>query len=108
MSVMNTPHNLTALAESETVLDLVTVANEATGQVLMGMLLVGVFFIILMVMGKEGFEKAMIVASYCCFILSLFLRYAGMINFLFVILFLAIAAFTTLYMGLAKGRSGDP
>ena len=104
MGLMDTPHNLTALSESETVTDLVTVANDATGQTLMGLFLIGIFFIILMVMGKNGFEKAMIVASYSCFILSLFLRYAGMINFLFVILFLAIAAFTTLYMGLSKNR----
>lgn len=107
MSVMDTPHNLTKLAEADTVRKLVGVANTATDNTLTGMLLIGVFFIILMVLGKSGFDKAILVASYCCFILSLFLRYAGLINFIFVILFLALAAFTTLYMGLAARRGGQ-
>jgi len=104
MALMNATYNLSALAESETVLDVVTVANNATGQILMGLFLVAVFFIMMMILSKNGFDNALVISSFACFILSLFLRFANMINFLFVIFFLAITAFMLFYMVVVKRR----
>ena len=89
MGLNNTPYDLINLSKSETVLDIVKYSNTSSNGVLAGGLLVALFFIILTRLGvKDGYSNGLLVSSWICFIVSLFLKYAGLINDLFVLGFL--------------------
>lgn len=77
--------------------DIVVFANNTTGQVLMGLFMLSIFFVMLMFLKRYEMKSALLVSSYACFILSAMLGFAGLLNFLFVLGFLIITAFMTLY-----------
>jgi hypothetical protein len=96
-------YNLTNLTNAKTLPDLVVIANNATNQIFMGGYLVAFFIIMLMgLLVKFKFEESLLASSFACFILSLFLRQAQLINFTFVIGFLIITAMMGLYMFMKK------
>ena len=96
-------YNLTALKNAETIVDVIIAANNAYPnnaqgpQLLVGGFLVALFVVLLMMMKKANFTDRLLVASWLCFVLSLFLRVAELINFYFVIGFSLMAALTMLY-----------
>jgi len=97
-------YNLTGLMQADTIEDLIVVANNATNQIFIGGFLIAIFIVMLMVfIGRFEWERSVLASSFVCFILALFLRQANMINFIFVIAFPTIAAFTFLYISLSKG-----
>ena len=98
MAIMNGTYNLTRLAASERVIDLVDYANDSSDQMLVGMFLVGIFFVILLALSKWDFDARLFVGGFVCFLLSLVLKYAQLINILFVMFFFALFAFTGFYM----------
>ena len=95
-------YNLTQLQQSDTVYKLWLYANMSTGEILMGMLMVVAFFIIMMVLSGWDFTDRLLTSSFICFILSAILAYAKLLNFLFVIGFLAVLAFTVLFVILSR------
>ena len=96
-------YNMTELYAATTATDLVNFANNATSQFLTPAFCLAVFFVALLVMKRSNdFAEALMGASFVTFIFSLLLRYAGMINFMWVIGYLAILAFTLLYVYMVK------
>jgi hypothetical protein len=89
-------YNMTQLQAADSLFKLVQYANDATtGFVVIGFLL-SVFFIMLLALKRYEFSKALLVSSTVCFLLSLFLNYAKLINPIWSFVFLIIAAFTAL------------
>ena len=92
------PYNLTALQDATTPVEVITVANDFSGGVLVGGLVIAVFFIGLLAMKKYDFEAGLAVSSFGTFLISGMLAYANLLNFIFPLIFLAITAFTGLYI----------
>ena len=90
-------YNLSALQNSETITDIVVAANNATGQVLMGLFLVAIFIVFVLRLKKYDFEDTILASSFIFFILSVFLRQAQLVNFIVVLVFLVILAFSMMY-----------
>lgn len=100
---MPAPYNLTGLQNSTTFVDIAVYANTATNDILAGGFMVAIFMVMTMsFMIKTSFEKSVFASSFVSFVLSLFLRQAGLINFVFPLGFLVICAFAGLYLYAAK------
>ena len=95
-------YNMTALAESDTIYKLVLYANDATGEILLVLFSMAIFFIMLMVLKKWEFEKSLLVSSFISFLISIMLVYAELIQLVWALVFLVLAAFTALYMMMTK------
>lgn len=96
---LTTPYNLTRLQNSLNVNDLFRFANDSTSGALSGLGITAIFFVLTLAFkARASFEEAILASSFICFGLSLFLRYAGLINFMFVLGFLIIMAFSGLYV----------
>jgi len=91
-------YNFTELRAAETVYDLVIYANNSSGQLMMGLILFAVFFVFTLLFKRLGMAEALAGSSYVCFILSLYLSFALLVNFYITLAFLIIAAFATLYL----------
>jgi len=95
-------YNLTGLQTSVNIVDIFIWANGITGQMLFGMFLTAIFFIIMLVLKNEGFEQAIMVSSFICFVLSGFLVFAKLLNFYFMLAFIIILALTAFYVYVVK------
>jgi hypothetical protein len=96
--MMPAPYNLTNLTGSDTIVDLIVYSNQATNGIIVQGFLIAIFFILTMgFMVKSKFEDSVMASSFICFILSLFLRQAELVSFIFVIGFLVVTAFVGLY-----------
>jgi hypothetical protein len=91
-------YNMTDLQNADTFQKLFVVANDATGQILVGMFLIVIFILLTLILKRSSFKEGLLASSFVCFILSIFLRFANLISFEFVIGFLLIMALTGLYM----------
>lgn len=91
-------YNITALQNSDSLIELTSYANTVAENALMGMFMLAIFFVMVMVLKKWEIEKAVVVSSILCFVLSCILVYADLLSFIFPIAFLALAGLTTLYM----------
>ena len=95
-------YNMTALQDATTVGKLFVFANNSTGGVLSGLMMLAVFFIMLFSLKRWEFGDALLASSFVCFILSAVLSYAGLLNLLFTLGFLAIMSLTAFYMFVVK------
>jgi len=102
MGIMNATYNLTALANSSGVIDLIEVTNDATGKVLFGFFMVAIFFVLLLGLKRYGFDNAIAASSFACFILSVLLVFAELLNFIYVLGFFILMALTIFYMQMNK------
>lgn len=92
-------YNLTALTDSGSVVDMVLAANSYTGDVLMPLFLVSVFFVLIISYSlKFDFVGGLTVSGWVCFVLSSLLVFADLINILFPLGFLLLAAFGTFFL----------
>jgi len=91
-------YNMTQLQESTTMFKLVEFANDATGEILVGLFMIGLFFIIIMAMKRQSFEYSLMGASGVSFILSAVLANTHLLNFIFPLIFLIMFGLTTLYV----------
>lgn len=91
-------YNMTRLADVVSVEEIFTYANDSTNQILMGLIVIALFFIMLFVLKRWEFDKALLSSSFATFILALLLSYAQLVNFMFALFFLIIMAFTGFYM----------
>lgn len=89
---------MTALQASDTVFGLFSYANESTGQILFGLFMIGIFFIMLLSMKKLAFEYAIFAASGISFLLSALLAYTGLLNFSIPLVFLIVLALSGMYV----------
>jgi len=96
------PANMSELAGIETLSGLVIFANTAAEGVLFGGLMIAIFFVMLMILKKWEIEKALLASSFSCFILSMFLTYAKVLNLVFPLVFLIVMAFTLFYLFVTK------
>lgn len=91
-------YNMTRLANVISVEELFQYANDSTGQILMGLMLIALFFIMLFVLKRWEFDKSLLSSSFATFVLAVILSYAQLVNFMFALLFLIVMAFTAFYM----------
>lgn len=102
---MPAPYNLTNITNVQVPADLVVAANIYTESLFMGLMLIAIFIVFTMrFMVKNKFGESLLGSSFICFIASLFLRQAGLINFVFVIGFLVVMAFTGMLMYITRQR----
>ena len=96
--------NITELSTSVSVTDVVCVANSATEGILIGGFLLAVFFIMLFVLKRWDFDRAMLVSSWSCFLLASLASFMScrngdsLLSPYWALVFLILAAFTALYM----------
>lgn len=95
-------HNLTTLYAAETGSDLVIFANSVTGGVLFGGLTIALFVIMLYVLKRFDFDGALVASSFSCFIISGIATYGGLLNIMYPLTFLAILAFSGLFLWLSN------
>jgi len=92
-------YNLTQLSTAENVQDIVAFSNTATEPITtMGVISVSLFFIMIMVLLKWGFDRAFLVSSFMSFMLTSLLSWGGMLSMYYPFVFLSMTAFTYLYM----------
>lgn len=96
-------YNMTALQQVDTVGKLFQFADNSTGNLLFGFIIVAIFFIMLLVMKRWEFDKALLSSSFASFIMSLILSYAGYLSFFpWVLIFLIVMALTGFYMYMTR------
>ncbi len=96
---MMATYNLTLLSEANTILGLFEYANgHATGDqnVFMSLMMIAVYIIMLLALKKWSFAHGFLATNFVCTILSLFLVYADLLNFMFPLYFIVATAFTAL------------
>ena len=98
--------NLTGIQGNDTsFLNMIVVANDAVNGIFVGGFLIGLFIIqTVVIAGKVPTNTgALTLSAWFCFIYSIFFSMAGLLNFYFVIGFLTLSGFGTLYLYL-EGR----
>lgn len=90
-------YNMTELQQAVTPADLVTYVNNATGQLFMGLMLLSFFFVLLFILKRYEFDKALFSSGFSIFIISLVLMFAKWVNFYVMLFFLFLFALTGLY-----------
>ena len=102
-------YDLTNLTDSTSIIDVVRVANSASsyspsplmqGGVLVGGFLIVIFLVIIMIMRQYEFQDNILTAAFACFVLSIFLKYAGLVSTFVVFFFLIIMALDVFFMKL--------
>ena len=91
-------YNLTSLQDSLTISQVFVWANDATGQILFGLILIATFFVMLIVLKKYEFRSSLVSASWTVFIMSILFRAAGLVPILYPIGFLILTAGTMFYL----------
>jgi len=89
-------YNLTNLENSDTIFDLFTYANSASGSILFGFFTIALFFILVIVMFRNSNDiaEALLGSSAVCLIISSFLVYMKFIIFIYPLAFIIILAGT--------------
>jgi len=103
--------NITELSSSVSVTDVVCVANVATEGVLIGGFLIALFFVMVFVLKRWEFDKALLVSSWSCFLIASLAAFvtcgSGGVSLLspyYALVFLIVAAFTALYIWSSGGE----
>lgn len=100
-------YNITALSNVDNLAELFLYANNSTGAatgegILFGLISIALFFIMLFVLKRWEFDKALLTSSFSMFILTLILSFAKLVTFYFPLAFLIIMAFTGMYMYISE------
>jgi hypothetical protein len=97
MSNITGLYNLSAMADVNSIAGIASYANSNTEGVLIGGIMIIIFFIIvLMGSAKTSIIRSIAISGFICFGLSLFLRSVGLISMLVVIIFLMLGIFGVL------------
>jgi len=91
-------YNLTPIQNSESIPALVVAADGLSGNVLMILFILAIFFVSLLILKRFGFVYAWVSSTWGCFVLSSILALGGFINIIWPLGFLAGAALGTLYL----------
>lgn len=95
-------YNLTNLHNITGFPALVSVTNEASEGLLVGLFIIGLWIILLLAFLKFGFVQALAGSSFPCFIISVFLVYLDLLNIIFLLAFLFVTAGSGLIMYLSE------
>jgi uncharacterized membrane protein YjfL (UPF0719 family) len=95
-------YNLTELTNADTFVEVVIYADNAAANLLFGGFIIVIFIVFLVAMSRNDFIDRIAVGSYVCFVLSLLATLSVHLNFLFLLGFLIIAAFSTMYLWFTK------
>lgn len=90
-------YNITQLQNADTIFKLVVYANDSTTGFVAIAFLLAVFFISLMALKRYEFSKALLASSVIGFVISLLLNYAHLINPIWSLIFLIVAAFSAMF-----------
>ena len=96
-------YNETTLQAATTISALTIWANDATGGILLGLFMIAIFIVMLFVLKPWDFELGLATSGLSCFILSMFLTYMDVLNFIFPLAFLTITAFSGFYIYMTRG-----
>lgn len=94
-------YNLTELQGAADWGDIATAANSATDGVLFGGLSIALFFVFVVSLKKSGgwgIDESLLASSFACFVLTAVLAYGKYVTVIFPLSYLAILAFTGLYV----------
>ena len=91
-------YNLTGLTNSTNLVELFTFANTTVDGLLFGLLIIGIFLVMLMAMKQWELEKALVSSSFVCFILSSIMFYAGWLHIMYPLTFLIITSLVGFYI----------
>lgn len=95
-------YNITQLQAATNPAKLIRYANLVTGDLLTGLIMLAIFFVILLGLKKFDFDEALLPTSFAAFILSLILAAAKVLNPMFIFVFLLMMALTAFYMHMQK------
>lgn len=85
-------YNMTQLQMADTFYGIAKYANDSTNGVLFGLMIIAIFFVLIMLLKRYDFDDAFLVSSFISFILSIFLVYAKLLNFMVPLVFLILTA----------------
>lgn len=91
-------YNISQLQAADSIADIFVYANTATGTILLNLFVMAVFFVLLFRLMGHGFAKALASSGFACFIIAAALAYGGFIPILLPLFFLALTAFSGLYL----------
>ncbi len=91
--------NLTGLQTAEDFYGIIEYTNYTTNGIMVLMLSIVVFFILLsLFMRRSDFESSLMASSFISFVLSIMLSAINLLNPIFVLLYLALFAFTVFFI----------
>lgn len=96
-------YNLTAFQNATNISGLVMSANQFSGGILITGLTIAIFFVILM-QNKGGIVESIAISAYISFIISGILGFLGVLNFVFIIGYLVMAALATFALYMRPGN----
>ena len=79
--------NITNISNIDSVNDLGQYAADATSGLFWGLILMGIFVIVVYNLRERGVDNAVMAASFSCFIISIFLLNLGWVQLIFPIAF---------------------
>jgi hypothetical protein len=94
-------YNLSLLTENESLSGIFSAANSYTDGLLVGLLVLSLFFIMLLVLKRWDFLNALLSSSFVCFVISALLVAGGFLSLYWALGFLILAALTVLYMSVS-------
>lgn len=95
--------NLTNLTNAQNVQGLFSFANEVTGDLFVGIIMIALAFIVFIALkGKMETPSALTVTCFLCSLFAIFLRVVGLLNLTFVFFFAVATAFGVLYLYMDK------
>lgn len=103
--------NITALTNSTGMGNLFCVVNQSTDGILLGGFIIAIFFVVLLVLKKWDFEKALLATSWSCFLIALIASAVScpdgskLLSVWYALAFLLITGITALYVWSTGGES---
>lgn len=91
-------YNLTNLTNADNIWGLVNFANQSTNNILVGLFIISIFFILLMALKQFSFIKAAFASTFISFILSMILTYSKLLNFIYPLTFFILLACIAFYV----------
>lgn len=95
-------YNITNITNSSGVFDMISSVNVLVDGWLVGLFLLALFFVLLIGLKRYDFSAAITASGFSCFIISLFLGFAGLVNFMFILLFLVVAGLGAFWIHVEK------
>jgi len=89
--------NITEFQSSNSLVDVVSFVNNSSGGLFVSLFMLAFFFVLFLNLRKYGTTDALLSSSFACFIVSIFLKAAALINFQFVILFFVLTFFSIIF-----------
>ena len=95
--------NLTNLTSTTNFMGLVRFANNSSGGIFGLLFLLSIFIIMIMMsMRQYQFEESLLLASFFGFVMSIFLRAVGIIDFYLIIIMASIMSLSGIWVYLSK------